>query len=323
MFTGGTQIMLMTAVLVLGLASFLPEVDRLAYLMEGAVSDYQAAAALIRTAPLLQINDRLFTLARLGGGEEMLFLVDNGCDYTIVDPALVDGENFSEDREAYINSNGRRSQLTTLGTLDRLSFGDLELHGVLVRVSSLVKAVSRQLRRPVRGVLGMRQMLPYLTRIDFSNGKIEFMPHNEAVRSSLVGRDSAVVLPLGKAHEMEYGRHIYTVRIGINGREVDAIIDLGFSGSIMTNLPASQLGITRGMSQVKFPVTFGGYQGKGCKGRAEEVEIGGIKLKGIDLVHLGADGNPPTTIIGVKLLRRFDLTFDYRNRQLILHPNGA
>jgi predicted aspartyl protease len=313
--------MLLHAVLVLSLTASSAEAINTPPALEDGGGEYGVGTTIIRTAPLFLIRDRLFTLAELEDGEEELFMIDNGCDYTIIDPALVDEDNFTEKQDGYINSNGLRKQRTTMGILKRIQFGQLELTEVLVRLSPLMREISKQVRKPVRGILGMRQMLPYLTRIDFSNKKIEFLPHDEAIRASLLGRPSTIVVPLGKAHQMENGRHIYTVRIEINGVEVDAIIDLGFAGTIMTNIPPSKLGITRGMSRVRFPVVFGGYKGSGCKAQAELVSIGGLRVEGVEMVHFESDGAPPTTILGVKFLRQFDLTFDFRNREVILHPN--
>ena len=50
--------------------------------------DSSAALEMVRTAPLILIQNRLFTLARVDGEKERLFLIDNGCDYTMVDPML-------------------------------------------------------------------------------------------------------------------------------------------------------------------------------------------------------------------------------------------
>ena len=312
--------MFMEMMTVLGLIASPAGINDAAIVPESNESDRTTATAMIRTAPLILIQNRLFTLARVEGGKERLFLIDNGCDYTMLDPQLANESNFDERKELLVNMSGKRGLLTKVGVLSSISFGNLELRQALIRLSPLMKSLSRQLRRRIHGIVGMRQMASKLTTIDFSSGRIIFRPHNKATLDELLSRPSTLVLPLGEDHGLGQSKHICTIPISINGHNVDAVIDLGFSGAIMTNLSAGDLGIERGMSRVKFPVAFGGFTGEGCKGSADSVSVGQHTYRGVTVIHLKSSKAPPTTIIGVDFLKRFDITFDFINQQLILHP---
>ncbi len=307
---------------VLGLIASPAGINDAARVHDNSDEDSSSAIEMVRTAPLILIRNRLFTLARVDGDKERLFLIDNGCDYTIVDPMLANDGNFDERKESLVNISGRRGVLTKVGVLDKICFGNLELREALIRISPL-KLISRQFKRRIHGILGMNQLASFLTTIDFSSGRMIFRPHNRAMLEEMLSRPSTIVLPLEEEHGISYGNHISTIKIRINGTEVDAIIDLGFSGAIMTNLAPSHLGIERGMSRVKYPVAFGGFSGTGCNGRAKQVSIGDFTVGGVKLIHFEASGAPPTTIIGVEYLKQFDLTFDFINQKLILQPTTS
>ncbi len=307
---------------VLGLIASPAGINDAARVHDNSDEDSSSAIEMIRTAPLILIQNRLFTLARVDGDKERLFLIDNGCDYTMVDPMLANEGNFDERKESLMNISGRRGVRTKVGVLEKICFGNLELRDALIRISPL-KLLSRQFKRRIHGILGMNQLASFLTTIDFSSGRMIFRPHSRAMLDEMLSRPSTIVLPLEVEHGISFGNHISTIKIRINDTEVDAIIDLGFSGAIMTNLSLGHLGIERGMSQVKYPVAFGGFSGTGCNGRAGQVSIGDFSVEGVKLIHFEASGAPPTTIIGVAYLKRFDLTFDFVNQKLILHPAAS
>ncbi len=110
------------------------------------------------------------------------------------------------------------------------------------------------------------------------------------------------------------------MEISINGAAVDAIVDLGYPGEIMTTLDPVTLCVDPHYNSPRVEVAVAGYKGEGLMSVAREVGIGQSKLADVSILCFSATGAPPLAILGVDFMKRFDLTFDFQHQELILRP---
>ena len=273
------------------------------------------------SAPLVMIQDRIYTHVSVDGGSDKLFMVDNGFRYVTFAPSLAQGVGFEAGSEIATNVIDRRRVRTPIGTVRRLGIGDLEVDNVLVQVCPTMHTLSNSLGRRIHGVVGTNLMVRYLTTIDFEEGRIVFAQRTASSRARFLAEDGAVALPFGP-HPFSSGScHIFSIRICINGVPVDAIVDLGFTGGILTNLDRRELGLRMCSGDLRgFSVAIAGYHGKGRRAVARTVAFGNLSTSDVPVIVFSSRGAPSFTIVGVQFLSRFKLTFDFAGRSLILRP---
>ena len=279
-----------------------------------------SSLAFIRSADLLLFKNRLLTKVVLDDGKEYLFLIDNGFNHTAVDPDLANGDNFVMQREGLVNCTGQRDVKVEIGRFKQLRLGQLVVEDESVSISPLLKYISRRINKRVRGVIGTNLMSRYLTTIDLSHQMIFFRPNNEAYREDLLERPGTIVVPLKRQNWSARGDHIYAVEILINGKPVDACIDLGFQGSILTTLDPVSLGMDRCYRGNKFETIIAGFKGMSARDEVREVVVGNLRTGNAPIILFEAKGAPALTLIGVEFLDRFVFTIDYKRQQLILNP---
>ena len=273
------------------------------------------------STPLLTIEGRLYTHVSVDGGDEKLFMVDNGFRYVTFTPSLANEVGFEAVSEIATNIIDRRQVRTPLGTVHELNIGDLKIENIFVQVCATMHTLSNSLGLRIHGVLGTNMMINYLTTFDFGEERIVFTPRTPTNRAHLLAESGTIALPFGP-HPFSSGScHIFSVRIRINGVPVDAIVDLGFTGGILTNLNHRELGLRLESGDLRgFPVAVAGYRGKGRMAVASTVEAGDLSTRDVPVVVFSSRRAPTFTIIGVQFLNRFKPTFDFAGRSLILQP---
>ena len=273
------------------------------------------------SAPLVMTQDRIYTHVSVDGGSDKLFMVDNGYRYVTFTPSLARGVGFEAVGETATNVIDRRRVRTPIGTVRRLGIGGLEVDDMLVQVCPIMHTLSNSLGLRIHGVVGTNLMARYLTTIDFEEDRIVFTQRTPSSRARLLAEDGAVALPFGP-HPFSSGScHIFSIRIRINGVPVDAIVDLGFTGGILTNLAPRELGLRMRSGDLRgFPVAIAGYRGTGRMAVACTVTVGNSSTSDVPVIVFYSRGAPSFVIVGVQFLNRFKPTFDFAGRSLILRP---
>jgi hypothetical protein len=269
------------------------------------------------TAPLLMFQDRIFTLVNIGGRDDLLFMIDNGCYYSNIEPEQAEEALFNPISEKTVDSAGKKNVQLDIGRIPEMRIGGLELKDEVVAISPLMPLISRGIGKNVSGIVGMRTLCRQLTTLDFEGGRIIFRPNLPEARREIMEQPGMVVALPCKPMLGTNG-HLLTMKIAVNGVEVDAIVDLGFAGGLITNRDPESLGLDRYLKQATFPVAIAGLVGEGHRTWARRVEIGGLQISGLEAIHVDAPGEPKTVIVGVAFLKHFEVTLDYLNQKLIL-----
>jgi len=119
------------------------------------------------------------------------------------------------------------------------------------------------------------------------------------------------------------------VKVKLNGTTVVMLVDTGTPGLLVDRQAATLHGVTLLAGQRLQP--WGGTRVAVRNASVRRLELGGIRLEGLpagvlSLHKLSLDVNPQATplagVIGLDVLRHFDVTFDYRKRRLELAPLG-
>ena len=207
-----------------------------------------------------------------------------------------------------------------IGKFKQLRLGQLLVEDESVSLSPLLKFISRKLHKRVRGVIGTNLMSRFLTTIDLTHKMLFFRPNNEAYRKDLLSRPGTIVVPLKRQTWSARGDHIYAVEVLINGKAVDACIDFGFQGAILTTLDPVSIGLDRRYRGNRFETVIAGFKGESVRDVAQEVIVGSLETKNLPIILFSAKGAPELTLIGVEFLERFVFTVDYHRMELILNP---
>lgn len=119
------------------------------------------------------------------------------------------------------------------------------------------------------------------------------------------------------------------VEVKLNGTTVVMLVDTGTPGLLVDRQAAALHGVTLLAGQRLQP--WGGTRVAVRNASVRRLELGGIRIEGVpagvlSLHKLSIEVNPQAApvsgVIGVDVLRRFDVTFDYRRRRLELAPLG-
>lgn len=276
-----------------------------------------AATALgISSAPLLLFNNRVFTWVSVNGSDERLFFVDNGWSQTTVDANLIEGQTFRPVREVQFKALDRRDHEALEGAIDVMQIGNLTMRYPHVRSSDLMDRLSREFKKKVHGVLAWETMRHFLTTFDFQKKRVYFSEYSPTVIAAIHAGEEVSVFDFGPHCFSSASLQIFSVKLEINGVEVDACVDLGYPGGLLTTLDPKSIGIDGTVNRGNFPVAIAGHQGRGIKNLAKQVQFGHSNRKNVNVVLFESETAPDFVIIGVEFLKQYKVTFDYRNRKL-------
>jgi hypothetical protein len=119
------------------------------------------------------------------------------------------------------------------------------------------------------------------------------------------------------------------VQVKLNGSPVLMLVDTGSPGLLIDRQAATLHGVTLLAGQRLAP--WGGSRAAVRNATVRRLDLGGIRLEGVpagvlSLHKLSIEVNPQAMaisgVIGLDVLRRFDVTFDYRKRRIELAPLG-
>ena len=128
---------------------------------------------------------------------------------------------------------------------------------------------------------------------------------------------------------MGFGPHSIPATLHLDdGREIsmELLMDLGYNDPLRITVPG-QKNVT--LPGKKLPASLGfniqGVETRGFVGRVPVVDIGGYAVKDVLVDFAPRDpeggGIQEEAMIGLELLSRFNLVYDYKNKQLFVEPN--
>ncbi len=315
--------MLLEMIVLIGLVGEIPNTTNSALELSSEPAYHFPPASRCEIVPLEVRKNRVLAGVQIGGAPERQFLVDNGFYDTAISPDLINEVGFSASGEKLANSSRHRRVPHTLGTVERLRFGDLTFENAPVMTSPLIKQFSREIKKRIHGVIGMRLMSSFLTTVDLARERLVLRPLDAAAREELLSRPGTAVLQFKPHPWKKTSTHLFTVEIEIDGKKVDAFVDMGYHGGILTTLRPNELGTWRNQPRESFDVAIAGFRGRGVRVWARDVSIGGLEGGPTALTYFRAAGAPSFAILGVDFIKRFEVTFDFERRELILHRSSS
>lgn len=265
--------------------------------------------------PFVYSHKELVVKASVNGGEPVDFLFDTGSTQTLIDRRLA-AENML-DKQAGMNMNAAGGTFYGQATdIQKLALGDLNIPNIQAVIVDL-SAHSRQLGKPIAGVLGVNVLNRFAVTIDYGKSQIIFRDF-----SSYKAPPGANVIPFNDKKGP-------VVKIQINAKEeVPCLVD---TGAAFNNLPnaiakkyvgAQTQRYTEGVGADGRPVKLGTLQ-------IASVKIGTGIIRDVaftysadpEPVRKGIVANSTNGILGNPFWQNYVMTIDYRMRQIILQAN--
>jgi hypothetical protein len=248
----------------------------------------------------------IFVLIRVGHGSDLPFVLDTGASATVFDASL----------GPQLGNRIRTEPVVRWGDLQQsgvYAAPHLYLGGVRLRtgptvITSDFKKNSKDVGRPVLGLIGMDVLGNYCVQMDFAAGKVRFLDADTADKSKW-GR----AIPL-----TNLGDGCMATRENLAGStDVGSLIDTGDNGDgwLVPEIYQQWTNQTRVLA--------------GAEVRSPQGTLAGEKLKKVDLRNLDAktvgSGDPHMGFngIGLHTLSRYVVTFDFPNRTMYLKRPSA
>ena len=246
---------------------------------------------------------------RINGSDPVAFVVDTGT-YDVV---LMKSQKL-EGVEIDFGDPGKDSNLARGLSFD---MGTLRFEGAQMTVlpEETLKGLGTV---SWDGILGAPFFASVVVEVDWKKSVLRL--HDP---STFKVPDGAEVIPLDRRRG-----HIFMnseVTIDGNSQSVDLVVDTGSTGALALRSDKVSVPARRVSDIVLARSLWGDITGD--IGRIEGLKLGTSSLKGVvsifvggssGIISVGSDGN-----LGVKVLRRFGVTFDYTNNRMLLTPTKA
>ena len=267
------------------------------------------------TVPFLFSHKEVLLKVRINDGEPMDFLFDTGANQTLIDRRLA-AENLL-DRQTGLKMTAAAGMIFGQATeLQKLQIGDLNIPSVQAVIVDL-SAHARQLGKPIAGVLGTNVLNRFAVTIDYGKSQIIF-------------RDFATYKAPAGANIVPFtDKKGPVIKIYLNAKEeVQCLVD---TGAAFNNLPPP-IGKKYQTGQAVHYTEGVGADGRSVKlGTVQipTVKVGTSLVKDVSFTY-SADPEPGKKgvitgsnigILGNPFWQNFNMTFDYRMRQIILQAN--
>ena len=273
-------------------------------------------------APFVLFRNRVLVEVSVNGNTPQRCLVDNCWSHTAFDPRTLNPPGEKNDAISYralSNKHGRG----LFSQQETMSIGGIDIDKPRVLGTDATRLLSRNLQLEIHGIIGYSTLKDYIATFDFKSERLCFSPYSDYLIHCLREHEEIFAFPFGLSPMPSHNTHIFTVPIAINGETVAAILDLGFPGGILTSIPPGDLHLTVNFSSKKIDVSLLGFRGRAYKTKARKVRLGSTILKNVDTLCCKPGSNRRLTIIGVDLLKDFNITFDNRNKCVYLIPASS
>ena len=259
--------------------------------------------------------------ARLNDSAPLLFILDTGATDTVIDSQLA--------KTLRLKALGRTVETGGAGTASALIFKATSLKLPNVEATNLtlyglpIDSLSAPLGRKISGVIGNDILKQLVVEVDYASEVISFY-EPEGYQYSRAGD----VIPITFESNYPFVR----ARITLDGRRViegKFEIDSGATNAILFNTPfVDRNRLLEGFSKSN-QVRTGGVGGSAVafSGRVKSMSLGSFQLENLiarfSRARRGDDASAKYDgLIGVEILRRFKVVFDYSRRRMMLKPNA-
>ncbi len=262
----------------------------------------------------------------INDSDTLNFILDTGVRYPIItELPFINKLNLNYMMPVQIKGLGEGFELTAYRSGDNV----MKIEGMTARNQEVQMVIdenfqiSHLLGIPVHGLIGFNLFKDYIVNIDYSNEKITlYKPEYYKYRD----RKRDVILPLQLEQNKPF---VYTTIVTDKEEDVQVklLVDTGASDALWLSEQSDE--------RIRYPEnhveTFlgRGLSGDlyGIKGRIDGIWVGPLILPepivafpNSDIINQLISSNDRNGTLGAEVLRRFNVTFDYRNSRLTLRP---
>ena len=276
-----------------------------------------------------QLHSNLIIVqVRVNDSDTLHFILDTGVSHTIItDPAALDRKALKMTRKIKLTGAGEGSNLSASVAIDnKMSMGALRAahHNVVILDEDVLK-LSEYVGTPVDGIFGYEIFANFVVNIDFQAREITLTDPKKYKYRKRKGDRYPITI-----HDTKVYTDALSVYDGEKSLPLRVILDTGAGHALLLDRSRSTAGMP--MPEKSIRAQLGrGLNGviNGRMGRIEKIKFGRYELDdvlasfpdstsfGMKLVDMPErQGN-----VGCELLRRFNVTFNYRDRYVVLKPN--
>lgn len=253
-------------------------------------------------------------------GKKIKMLIDNGVlwdELLFYGSPLVDSLNIKQDGKILVTGAGEGDGVSS-GTASNLSidFGELHFTGQKAVITSKESGFAEYFP----GIAGQ------VCGAFFKHFIVEFNFDDNLLKLHRV--KGYVYKGWGNFVEMikdSSGAYKIPVTLKLNGKQRKCFLFIDLGGIYQLSLP---VGGEYGFDKPSSPKIYLGEGASGAingyRGSVENLRIAGFNVRDVRAVFVEAPkgGNHTNTTIGLALLKKFNLVFDYFHRKLYLEPNS-
>jgi aspartyl protease len=285
---------------------------------------------LSRASPAPQVipaeiyDNLVFVPVSVNGSAPQDFVLDTGANISIVNQrvAATLGLGVGRSVDAKIGTGESATQISYQKHVE-LRIGDTALPAATVLVTSL-SALESRIGHPIAGIVGADLFKTFVVSIDYAGDSISLSDSKTYVYAG-----SGAVLPM----RIKGDRPYLSARVTpIGSASIDAflIVDSGDTSALGFHTPYVAKHQLRAPTQPLLPHLSKGLAGdsRNWRGRVAALQLGVIgfdrPLATFAEATRGSEAESDYDgQIGGEILRRFRVTFNYRDRTMILEPNAA
>lgn len=284
-----------------------------------------SAQSPLATVPFKFYGNHIYVNVAVNGSSTPLsFILDTGAATSVI--SLKNMEALKLESTGKIPIRGAGGDVTgqLLQNADLSVVGLKDFHTPL-RVAIPLARLEAIGGTKIDGVLGHEFFRNFTVKIDYQNSQIEVFDRN-----SFKYQGTGEVLPL-----IFKGRHPHIAgKVSLNGEEEvagDFVIDIGSSQSLLltTKFINENKVLDKLSPVIDLPSLGGGVGGEinASMGRIKTLRIGSLEITNplttLSQSRRGAVAGSNNYIgnIGTGILKHFDVTFDYKNKEMILEKN--
>ena len=269
------------------------------------------------TVPFELINNHIYVQAKLNGQGPFRLLCDTG-GANIVTPDLAQKLGLKTEGALQGRGVGEKSEDVGLTKVDKVQVGDVTVDDQVFTVYPLgtfasVEGISSS------GLIGYEVFKRFVVRVDYEKSLLTF---TEPAAFTYTGKGTVV--------PFNFNAHIPQVDGSIDDIAGKFDIDTGSRASLSLLAPFAQ----KHQLKDRYAPKVEGVTGWGVGGparsqvtRAKELRLGDVKVASpvieLSLQKEGAFVDPYVAgNVGAGVLKRFNITFDYRSQKLFFEPNA-
>ena len=275
-----------------------------------------------------QIHSNLIVVpVRINESDTLRFILDTGVSNTIItDPSIFRKRPLTLTRKVKISGAGEGGSLTASIAIDnRLSIGGLRAsHHNLVLLDEDILKLSEYVGTPIHGIFGYEIFANFVVNIDFQRREITLIQPDKYTYKKRKGDRYPITIQDTKAYT-----DALSVFDGEKNLPLRVVLDTGAGHALLLDRSRSTASMPMPTKSIRAQLGRG-LNGviNGCMGRIQKVRFGRYELDNIlasfpDSMAFGmklVDMPERQGNVGCELLRRFNVTFNYPERYIVMKP---